>query len=565
MKSFNMKLNNGPELKKFLNISFFISYTLLIIFIDQFRNNLMTNFLIFWLLILPIFICPLFNVLNYKKRDNLSLSITIFQIIALIFLLHFINSFISDYTMFFGDDGYVIIDSAKYLINNNYAVFALDSPDYSKWFVIPILYDTLSIIFNIDFIKTGIFFPSLISAIGSIFIFLFGLEYFKNYKAALLGYLLFGVFVFYNVTHSGPHPEFMAFIFMFMSLFLILKTKIQENKLIWNVLAIISILLTIVTNYTVAFFLMIFIITFFISSTSFKFLKKRVDIKQTISIGFVILVVTAFLAFAIYFGITAFESTVLMGSDLNVPTFRESDSSQIINVYSVKDQITGKGQPLMLLMFGLIIAFGLFKTWNDPKKFHRSFFLGLWSLIGVLIYVFAVILQMGGLYIGPRLMVFFYPIILLAVAFVIINYKLYEKKIIILALICFFIINIASFDFIPNDIVNNGVIPEYYNGQFELSAIQWYQNDKSQMTTSDILTVRAFNYYYGKFSSKSDPSLDNFNIFKSFKFVYLKSKSFDSRKQSKIDKKITVYNNATWLSIVYNDGWWQIYKTYNKN
>ncbi|EKQ54510.1 MAG: hypothetical protein B655_0764 [Methanobacterium sp. Maddingley MBC34] len=542
------------------NIAFFIFYSLLLIFLDLFRNNITTNFLIFWILVLPIFIFPLYNIFSYRKGDKKTIIMTIIQVILIIFILHMIRIILSDYQMLFSDDGYAIIDSAKYMLTNNYLVFDQKSPDYTKWFIVPIIYDEIALLLNINLIKTAIFLPSLISSIGSIFVFLFGIVFFRKEKAVLLGYLLFSAFVFYNITHSSAHPEFMAFIFIFISLFCIFKAKLEENPLIWNLLAITFIFLTCASNYTSAFFLMLLFIVMFISTTLPNFRRIKINRKKLINYGMVLFVIISFFSYAVYIGVSAFESTVLMGTELDTPSFRDAGTpTQTITTPTIRDQITGKGQPLLLLIFGLIILYGLYNYRNDGEKFVKMLFMGTWGFIGVLAYIITVLLQMGGLYLGPRILVFFYPFILFAAAFVIVDFKLYKRKLVAIFLICFFIVNIATYDFIPGSMVNNGLIPEYYNGKPEISSIQWYSNNGSYVIGGDALHMRSFNTYNGKYATSYQYSPENLDIIKNYDLLYQKSVSYNPKTELKIRSAIEKFDNMSWLSEVYSNGWWQIY------
>lgn len=552
---------NYPKRKMVLSsILFFISFTLLLVFLNLFRNGLIDNFLFFWILILTIFSCILYKVFNIKKTDKGFLILTLFEIITIIFLLHIIRITLSDYQVFFSDDGYTIIDAARYIQQNQYSVFAINSPDYARWFIVPILYDLISQVCNIDLFKTALFTPSVISSIGSIFVYIFGMTFYKKNKVALLAYLLFGAFIFYDITHSGAHPEFMAFIFMFMGIYAFFKTKSEKNKILWSVLTIVFILLTSAANYTTAFFVTALFIVMFITSIPLNLRKINVNTKKMVNYGFVILAITAFFAYAVYIGVSAFESTVLIGSEINVPTFRDSGSPEIATVHSLKDNIIGKGQLFFLALFGIITFLGLLKSRNDPEKFGKSYFLGLWGLIGVLLYGTTVILKLGGIYLGPRVMIFFYPFILLVASFYIFDFKLDKRKITAVMFICFIIINIASFDFIPGNFINADPIPVEYTGAPEIASIHWYNASYGYVIGGDTVHSRAFNYYNGKFDTALENPQDLLNL-RNYKLVYFKSKSFDYKDKAKIEKAVSLYNNTNWLQEVYDNGWWQIYKT----
>ena len=181
----------------------------------------------------------------------------------------------------------------------------------------------------------------------------------------------------------------------------------------------------------------------------------------------------------------------------------------------------------------------------------------IWGSIGLLFYVSTIIFKFfTSVYLGPRLLIFFYPIIFIALAYVIFKIKENKRKFLAILLVGFFFVNISSATFIPGNIVGIYSLPDSYQEYPQLAAIDWFKGGNA-LGPSNFVP----NFWYYKEKEKGNymseipynATPQNLTPFKSISLVYLEKSNPNT------NKLMNSLNVMSSVKGVYDNGFWKIF------
>ncbi|MCW3130943.1 MAG: DUF1616 domain-containing protein, partial [Methanophagales archaeon] len=213
--------------KKLLSsLLFFLSFIFLIRFIDLIRNGIPQNFIFFWIPVLLIFACPLYKILTFKGERNW-LPLILFEIILIAFIFRAIRIFLIKDTLPGMDDGYIFLHSTEYIIQHQDFLFT--GSDVTKWPFIQLLTIIISEISDFTLFNCALFFPTLLTSISMVFVYLIAKEVYGDKKAALLSCLAFSPYFYSALIGARFQYQNLAFIFLLICLFLFFKNFEVKN------------------------------------------------------------------------------------------------------------------------------------------------------------------------------------------------------------------------------------------------------------------------------------------------------------------------------------------------
>lgn len=575
------------------SVFFFISLFLLLACLGTFIRGLSFNFLFFWIFVTIPFVCILYQILSLKSEE-LNVKLVLLEILILSFYLSFILRILTDFSISPSDDTYTLLTSTIYIENHNYFLSGT-APDYSKWFQSPLLLLINAKILNISLKYSYFTLPNLIITFGPFFLYLIGKEMFENDKIALLGSLLLVSLSQYAYQTFQVHPQFLAIVYSLTSIFVFFKILNTEKKILWTIIFFLFVTLTIATNYTTSFFLCWFFISVLIAQISLKhkgdilalskegiknkirtILHKREIIKHTKinpSYTLLILIITIFLAYHIYIGISAFESTILISKDLSEGQIRIGKTSSSLGFLEkpLKDKFYNIGINFYILIFSLIILIGLFRLKNKKKKLFGIYSSLVYSSIGLLLYIIIFFTSSNFINLGTsRVMVFFFPIAFLLLAYCIRNLKINKKNFYML-LVGFFIVNIGLYPFLPSNLIDNQdktELPWFFDGSQEISSFNWYNSHSLAIITGPENLAHIFRFESKEFKAPfSSITYNNLSYNKNFtnlkdtniKLIILFSGRLSTKNEvdlidsaDKSESIQKVFDNGEWIAYTRN-------------
>lgn len=565
----------GDTRKLLAAIIFFISFALLLRFMDLYRNGIEQNFIFFWFLILCIFTSVLYQIFRFGNSGGWRWAI-IFQIMLVTFFFQIVSLLLTDGSLFLGDDEYVLFYSAQYI--EGHPDFFITGPEYSKWPISQLLALGISKLCNIQLFTVFKFLPPVISTLGILFVYLIVREVYDTRRGGLLACLLFGSFWFFGLTHSRFHPQFLGFVFLLACLFAYFKnTKTGHSNIKYISMAILFMLAIMATNYTSNAFLVAFFIVALIYGMLRKYVKEPSPTTTgplSVSVTFIALALVAWLAYAMYITEPLFNYVTRTATELTSPvtygTVSRSLTGGPITEPVLRGYISGWGQAAYVFIFGAMMLYEILWARSCNHR-HTDLLFTSWGGFGLLVYLSTVIFLVGGFgALGLRIQIFVYPFILMMVAHIILMLQGgTRRKLLGLLLIGFLLINVASFSFVPPNLVGYASQPASYgDGKQEVWASQWLPGGEP------VVTDYRFNtpFWHTK-GTKPYMRIDVFEGdmrgLKNFSWLYLTdapafyvySEEYGHDYGPVLLDKQTLAEipNTPWLNKAYDNGEWEIY------
>lgn len=556
-------------------IVFFISFALLLRFMDLYRNGIEQNFIFFWFLILCIFTSVLYQIFRFGNSGGWRWAI-IFQIMLVIFFFQIVSLLLTDGSLFLGDDEYVLFYSAQYI--EGHPDFLIAGPQYSKWPVSQLLAIPTSQLCDIELFTVFQFLPPVVSTLGILFVYLIAREVYDTRRGGLLACLLFGSLFMFGLTHSRFHPQFLGFVFFLACLFVYFKSiKAGHSNIKYVAMAILFLFVITATNYTANAFLMAFFIVALIYGMLRKYLKEPSPTTTgpwSTSFTLVALALVAWLAYAMYITEPLFSYVTRTATELTSPvtygTVSRSLTGGPIIEPVLRGYISGWGQDAYVFIFGAMMLYEILWARSCNHR-HTDLLFTSWGGFGLLVYLSTVIFLVGGFgALGLRLQVFVYPFILMTVAHIILRLGGGKRrKLLGLLLIGFLLLNVASFSFVPPNLVGYASQPASYgDGKQEIRASEWLPGGEPVVT--DYRFNSPFWHTKGTAPYRDiDVFEDDMRGLMSFSWLcltdnpafYVYSEKYGRRYGPKLldEETLSEIPNTPWLSRVYDDGEWEIY------
>lgn len=565
----------GDTRKLLAAIVFFISFALLLRFVDLFRNGVEQNSIFFWLLILCIFTSVMYQIFRFGNSGGWQWLI-MFQIMLVTFFFQTISLLLTDGSLLFSDDAYVLFHSAQYI--KGHPDFFITGPEYSKWPISQLLALATSELCNIKLFTVFKFLPPIVSTLGILFVYLIAREVYDTRRGGLLACLLFGSFWFFGLTHSTFHPQFLGFFLLLACLFAYFKSRKSGHSSIKYIsLAILFMLVIMATNYTSNAFL----VAFFTVALIYGMLRKYVKEPSPTTTGpwstsftFVALALVAWLAYAIYVTEPLFGYVTRTLAELTSPVTYGSVSHGLtggpITEPVLRDYISRWGQNAYVFIFGAMMMYEILRARSCTHR-HADLLFTSWGGFGLLVYLGTVIFLVSGIgALGLRIQVFVYPFILMMVAHIILRLGGGKRrKLLGLLLIGFLLINVASFSFVPSNLIGYASQPvNYGDGKQEIRASEWLPGD--ELVVTDYRFNTPFWHTTGtKPYMRIDVFEDDMRGLNSFSwlcltdapafYVYSEQYGHDYGPVLLDEQTLSEIPNTPWLNKAYDNGEWEIY------
>jgi hypothetical protein len=283
-------------IKKISIIVFFLSIFLFCMNL-QFSINDNSKIIIFWMTLLLMISMILYQIVFLKKEY----FIILFEIIIIFFILHLI--FQIGYYGLRGNDSYTDYNFLKTILNNNH--FVLGTDDISGWPLMHIFSSAISMITSINPLLIAKFFPSFISSIIVISIYLLIVNIYKNEKVALFSCLIFGTIPQFISFEALFVREAFAIYFLILFFYILYVSK-QRNDYRFFILSIILIPMILLSHHFTSFMLLILLTIFVIFSNliPFYFRNKPGNNFSKININtYYILILVVVIFYWLYFTI----------------------------------------------------------------------------------------------------------------------------------------------------------------------------------------------------------------------------------------------------------------------
>ena len=566
----------GDTRKLLAAIVFFISFALLLRFVDLFRNGVEQNFIFFWLLILCIFTSVMYQIFRFGNSGGWQWLI-IFQIMLITFFFQTISLLLTDGSLLLGDDAYVLFRSAQYI--KGHPDFFITGPEYSKWPISQLLALATSELCNIKLFTVFKFLPSMVSTLGILFVYLIAREVYDTRRGGLLACLLFGAFWFFGLTHSYFHPQFLGFFFLLACLFAYFKsTKTGYPNIKYISMVILFMLAIMATNYTSNAFLVAFFIVALIYGMLGKYLKEPSPTTTgswSTSFTLVALALVAWLAYAMYITEPLFSYVTRTATDLVAPVHAGSETVRLLGEArpepALRSYISNWGHIAYVFIFGAMMMYEILWARSCNHR-HTDLLFTSWGGFGLLVYLGMVIFitTAFGASLGHRIQVFVYPFILMMVAHIILRLGGEKRrKLLGLLLIGFLLINVASFSFVPPNLVGYASQPvSQGDWNQENRASEWLPGDEPVVTAYglklSLIHTTGTRPYFG-----IDAFEDDMSGLKSFSWLCLtesptfqvKSEEYYRSENKLLDEQTLLkISQTSWLHKVYGNGEWEMYR-----
>lgn len=472
----NQKLTDNQ--KKLLSaIIFFISYGFLLRFIYLFGNGIPQSFIFFWIPVLLIFACPLYKIVTFKGESNW-LPLILFEIILIAFIVRAIRIFTLKDALPGLDDGYIILYSTEFI--KQHQDFLFTGPDVAKWPFTQLLTIVISEISNITLFNCALFFPSILTSIAVVFVYLIANEVYGDKKVALLSCLAFSPYFYSASIGARFQYQNLAFVFLLICLFLFFK-NVNVKKLEFIALTLIFIFGVTLSHHLTNIFLVGFFVIMLLSAlllngfikliSSKKFKTPFLIVKKELyapSLFFVILASVIVLAYLMYVGMPFFDFLAHAFEDLGAPSLSSTSPFYTPSAPSkpeIKDYILSRGDIFFVILFGSLLMYEVFIR-RDCKYWRSDFMLASWIAFSFFLYLLTLPNpQMGG---SPsRILPFTYVFILIAIPHIILSRKplMIKKFIIVLAfwVIFTFLLYLISFSNTQIETLLSKILAHTYN------------------------------------------------------------------------------------------------------
>jgi len=418
---------------------------------------------IFWIsiiLMVGTILYQIFYLNNYK--------FVLFEIFIFYLLLHLIYQI--GYYGLRGSDSYIdynflnlILSDHNFSLAQEFEIWHVDG-----WPMIHLLTSAVTLITKVDPILVAKFFPSFISSVIVLPLFLLVFTIYKDKKVALLACLIFGSIPKF-VSFEGLFIRETFGLFVFLLFFYIIYISRKKKDYRFSLLSIILIPVIVFSHHFTTFMLLIFFTTYIALSKIIPFIyRKYKDLelsKVKINIIFLIILVVVL---AYWFYIAFF----IIGKFFDI--FYEVTGVEQLASYAEEIKLSSPISTLRgnILVYGFfffqgLLSFILFikliRKKIDQKIEDVSFTMFLYFS---LFYAFLGLFVLGSLLIPDRFLPFGWMFGVIPLTGLLLNLdKRIYKKILILCLVSFLVFNIYNIDI------------EYYTGNESLRGVVTTEKD----------------------------------------------------------------------------------------
>jgi len=308
-----------------------------------------------------------------------------------------------------GADAYRIMAPTKAILLTG---FIGGDPAYmgtaSYFPIISILGAQLSLITNIDLFSVVKWFPSLMDVALILLLYLLVRSIFKQEKIALLSALLFACLQNHMLLGSLFTCQNVALILMVCCIYLYFSARASAHQATYRALSVMCLLAVVLAHHLTSFMLLMFLLIHFLvaKASETPFLRRTYFADnvagEKIASSFLSLAFVAPFAYWMYVQMSPFYTLVSFTRELFIPsqtgaaTYSEIAYIGTASIETIRGHIVFYGFYSFLVIFGIILLYGLLSRHRNDRIEASSFTLFLFLCgIGGLIMLYVVPLGVG--------------------------------------------------------------------------------------------------------------------------------------------------------------------------
>jgi hypothetical protein len=494
-------------------ILFLISVVIFNIFLLHAKNNTPINSLYFWIPVFFVITLIIYQTVNYSS-DIRFVALILIEIFVLTFFLHIcevapLNGYLPGL-----DDGYFYYGNTVMIEKYGYPLppFLEYNLGNAKWPILHFLFITTHQLLGIDLFNLAVWYPSIYSSIGVLFIYIITYVLFKKIPVALFSSLACAALSSYIGMHVRYINEGLAFFFFLIALSLFLLSKVNQvdskTCLKYQILCIFFAIMAIFSHHFTGLMLVIFFCVMYLSEIVCKYFFR--DDFQSIQPSIFFLVIL----FGLFFFIQLFIENGFLGMVLSIKDalFQSQESvSYVFTVESphediIKSFILKYGNWFFSALFIIIIILFLI-FYRADKKYNIIFYFFSWCFLGFCWFVALIKTgttnALGG---GARIFIFIYPFVLMAVSYILYNRSKVLNYLLVFLLVGFIFINIATIQVIsfekPEIIhftdLRDVTTLNSNDGTQEYLSVLWikYIQNKEEVSIRDDFRTQLLKFYF---------------------------------------------------------------------
>jgi len=375
---------------------FFAAAALLVFYLLSIRWHVYLSVTLFWVAVALMLSTTVYQILRIELSSSYA-KVVLLEIAVTCFVFHLIYQI--PYYGLPDPDAYRDMASAKGILSSG---FVMGDPNYiSHYSYFPIIHifgATLSMITGINLFSVAKWFPSLLDVALIPLLYLLVRSIFKEEKVALLSALLFACLQNHILYSSLFIRETYALVLAVCCIYLYFSAKHSPHPATNYALSIMCLIGTVFAHHLTSFMLLIFLSTHFLltKAAEVPFFRRTYFghniTREKITTTFLLIAFVATLAYWIFvamsplYTLTTFVRSIFTPSQWGVNTYAAIAGLSAVSTLTIRGHIIFYGFYFFLLIFGLILLYGLLPRAKNRRVETYSFtlFLFLCGLVGFL-------------------------------------------------------------------------------------------------------------------------------------------------------------------------------------